>query len=470
MATVIISNLPPAPSGTGSGSSQGTDLFPATDTTDTTSAASGTTKKYTLSEIYNFMLNAEGLTTYSATRVATTAAFTATYNNGTSGLGATLTNAGVTTPLVVDGVTLAVGNRVLVKNQSSTFQNGIYTVTSVGSLATNWVMTRSLDYDTPAEIVQYGVVLSNQGTVNAGLLWQETAPGPFTIGTSPITFAPYASHSFSFPITLAEGGTSASLTADNGGIFYSTASAGAILAGTSVAGRVLQSGANTDPFWSTPTYPNTSGAVGRIIRSDGTNNVYSTSTFSDTYALNAILYASTANTVTGLSAVNNAAMGSSATGIPTWFPLTDGQLLIGATGTAPAAGNLTAGAGISITNAANSITITATGGGIGWSTIAGTTQAAAINQGYVVGNAAQTTITLPATFAVGSNIQIKGLGAGGWILQAQAGDTIAIGTTATSSGGTLTSVNANDGVSVTAIVANTTWVVDYTNSAGLTVA
>lgn len=195
MATIKISQLPPAPDGTGSGSPKGTDLVPATDTTDTTSAASGTTKKYTQSSILNFYLQAQGLTTYTATRVATTASLTVTYSNGASGVGATLTNAGVQAALSIDGVTLSVADRVLVKNQASTFQNGIYIVTTVGTGATNWVMTRALDYNEPSEIVQYGVVLVNQGTVNAGLLYQETAAGPFTIGTSPIVFAAYSAGS-----------------------------------------------------------------------------------------------------------------------------------------------------------------------------------------------------------------------------------------------------------------------------------
>src|SRR5258708_2937593 len=50
--------------------------------------------------------------------------------------------------------------------------------------------------------------------------------------------------------------------------------------------------------------------------------------------------------------------------------------------------------------------------------IAGTTQAAAVNTRYIVANAGQTTITLPTTFAIGDVVIIKGLGAGGWILAA----------------------------------------------------
>lgn len=186
MAQIKISQLP-------LGVPKGTDLTPATDTTDTSSAASGTTKKYVRSDELNFYLQAQGLTTYSSCLVASTAPLTASYSNGASGVGATLTNSGTQAALVVDGVALATGNRILIKDQSSTFQNGIYTVTTVGTVSTNWVLTRAVDYDSSSEIVEFGVVFVDQGTVNGGLLFQEVSAGPFTIGTSPITFSSYSS-------------------------------------------------------------------------------------------------------------------------------------------------------------------------------------------------------------------------------------------------------------------------------------
>lgn len=150
-------------------------------------------------------------------------------------------------------------------------------------------------------------------------------------------------------------------------------------------------------------------------------------------------------------------------------PMEDGQLIIGSTGNDPVLSTLTAGPGISISNTAGGITISGTGGGIGWETIAGTTQAAAIDTAYVVGNSAQTTITLPATAPLGSTIIIKGYGAGGWILQANTGQTIRLGSSVTSSGGTLTSAAATDNVAVECIVADSIWSAG-TNSAGLTIA
>ena len=102
--------------------------------------------------------------------------------------------------------------------------------------------------------------------------------------------------------------------------------------------------------------------------------------------------------------------------------------------------------------------------------IAGTSQSAAVNTRYIVANAGQTTITLPTTFAIGDVVIIKGLGAGGWILAAGTATTIRIGSSVTSSAGSLTSVNQYDTVYVSGLVANTTWSVDYVLSAGLTIA
>lgn len=76
-------------------------------------------------------------------------------------------------------------------------------------------------------------------------------------------------------LSLSKGGTNANLTASNGGILYSTASAAAILSGTATAGQMLQSGASTTPAWSTATYPATAGTSGNVLKSDGTNIVSS---------------------------------------------------------------------------------------------------------------------------------------------------------------------------------------------------
>ena len=89
--------------------------------------------------------------------------------------------------------------------------------------------------------------------------------------------------------------------------------------------------------------------------------------------------------------------------------------------------------------------------------IAGTTQAAAVNTVYLVANAGQTTITLPATAAIGQIVGVDGLGAGGWIITANTGQTINIGQTNSSVAGTVTSAGNYNSVTLRCIVANTTW-------------
>lgn len=127
--------------------------------------------------------------------VATTSNLTATYANGTSGVGATLTNSGAQAALVLDGVTLAVNNRVLVKDQTAALQNGIYTVTNIGLASTNWILTRATDYDVVAQIVRGDTVSVISGTASSSSLWMLTSIVT-TIGTDSFTFAKTDQNSF----------------------------------------------------------------------------------------------------------------------------------------------------------------------------------------------------------------------------------------------------------------------------------
>ena len=120
--------------------------------------------------------------------VATTANLTATYSNGTAGVGATLTNSGTQAALSIDGVTLAVGNRVLVKDQATQLQNGIYTVTNIGSASTNWILTRATDYDSVAQTIRGDIISVITGTASGSSLWMLTS-SIATIGTDIFTFA-----------------------------------------------------------------------------------------------------------------------------------------------------------------------------------------------------------------------------------------------------------------------------------------
>jgi hypothetical protein len=118
---------------------------------------------------------------------ATTGALTVTYNNGASGVGATLTNAGALAAFSVDGYSASLNDRILVKNQASTFQNGIYVVTTVGSGAVAWVLTRSTDMDMASQFLYATTFILNGSTQN-GQTYTETAT-VVTIGTDPVSFS-----------------------------------------------------------------------------------------------------------------------------------------------------------------------------------------------------------------------------------------------------------------------------------------
>lgn len=127
-------------------------------------------------------------------KFATQGALTSnTYANGTAGVGATLTST-ANVVLVVDnkGPTsnppLLVGDRVLVKNESSGLKNGMYTVTSVGSTTTPWVMTRTTDFDTSAEMPTGLAFPITAGARNANTVWYLSNTSAITVGTTALTF------------------------------------------------------------------------------------------------------------------------------------------------------------------------------------------------------------------------------------------------------------------------------------------
>lgn len=285
----------------------------------------------------------------------------------------------------------------------------------------------------------------------------------------------FASLTLTSPLTVANGGSGRATATAYALVASGTTSTGAQQSvGVGSAGQILQSGgASALPAYTTATYPGVATTAGAVLRADGTNWVKSTATFADTYSASTLLYSNGANTVTGLATANSAVLVTNSSGVPAWSStMTNGQIIIGSTGGTPTAATLTAGSNITITNGAGSITIAASGGGSSftWNTISGTTQAASVNNGYVVGNASQTTITLPATAAVGDVVSIRGKGAAGFILAANSGQTIKYLSATTTTAGSLTSAGQYDCVDVTCITANTTWVVNSSASLGLTVA
>ena len=136
---------------------------------------------------------AQGLDVKASVHVATTAALPAcTYNNGSSGVGATLT-ADANGALTIDAHAVNAGEYVLVKNQVAGLQNGLYTVTSAGAVDAPFILTRRGDADTGTELSSGSFVFVEQGTTNGSTGWVVSTSGSITIGTTAITFTQFSS-------------------------------------------------------------------------------------------------------------------------------------------------------------------------------------------------------------------------------------------------------------------------------------
>jgi hypothetical protein len=141
---------------------------------------------------------AAGVHFHEPVRVESPINLNATYNNGTDGVGATLTNAGSQAALVVDGITLNVADRVLVYEQTTQTQNGVYVVTDVGSVSTNWILTRSSDADTfitdsPDGLSEGSTFFVREGATGAGETYTCNTQGTIVFGTTNITFVQVSS-------------------------------------------------------------------------------------------------------------------------------------------------------------------------------------------------------------------------------------------------------------------------------------
>lgn len=112
---------------------------------------------------------------------------TPTYSNGTLGVGATLTEIG-SGALSVDGNSPAANDRVLVKNQASAFQNGIYVVTATGSGIASYILTRSTDYNSNTEITPGLTTYVVSGTANLDTNWAVSFTVPLTMGTTNLNY------------------------------------------------------------------------------------------------------------------------------------------------------------------------------------------------------------------------------------------------------------------------------------------
>jgi hypothetical protein len=133
-----------------------------------------------------------------ACRVATTGPLTVTATT------TTLTNAGTLASISIDSISLSSGDRVLVKDQATAAQNGIYTVTTVGSGAVAWVLTRGTDADVWNDLVA-AVTDVEQGTTNDNTLWLSTTALGGTLGSTAVTWIQILTNSGSTAINVPNG-------------------------------------------------------------------------------------------------------------------------------------------------------------------------------------------------------------------------------------------------------------------------
>jgi hypothetical protein len=298
-------------------------------------------------------LVATGIHFHTPVRVESPINLTATYDNGTSGVGATLTNSGTQTALVIDGVTVNTNDRVLVYQQTDQTQNGVYVVTDTGSGSTNWVLTRATDadsyvIDSPNGLSEGSTFFVQEGTTGAGEMYTCNTVGTITFGTTNITFVQISS------AQIYSAGTGLTLT----GTQFSLSDVGT----ASTYGSASQ----------VPVF--TTNAQGQVSSVTNTNIAIAGSAI--TSGTVAVAYGGTGQTT-----------------------YTDGQLLIGnSSGNTLAKATLTAGTGIAITNGAGSITVAATNNGTVTSVdVSGGTTGLTTSGGPITGSG---TITLAGTLAV----------------------------------------------------------------------
>jgi hypothetical protein len=136
-----------------------------------------------------------GINFHESVHAASTVTIAANYSNGTSGVGATLTADTSRAFSTLDGESVTIGQRVLIKNQTDEKQNGIYTLTTVGSVSVPWVLTRATDADNnPTGEMKIGdFVLVLNGTTQASIGYiNNSATNPIVIGTDNISYTEFS--------------------------------------------------------------------------------------------------------------------------------------------------------------------------------------------------------------------------------------------------------------------------------------
>ena len=334
-----------------------------------------------------------------------------------SGVGATLTNAGTQVALVLDGVTVSVADRVMIRLQTNGFENGVYVVTNVGSGSTNWVLTRASDANqvnpnNPNGLGTGDYFFTTEGTLNAGdshVL--TTSPNTMIIGYTTLTYTKFSnSIVYTGGTNIDVSGTVISLTGTvaptNGGTGTNTVTTGDLLygSGTNTWSKLplgiaykslIVNAAGTQLEWNATPLNQPTAVSGQLGVANGGTGASTLTGYVKGTGTSAFTALSTipVTDLTGTLPVTNGGTGQTT--------YADGELLIGnSTGNTLTKATLTQGSGITITNGGGTITIAATGGATGTVTsvdVSGGTTGLTTSGGPVTSSG---TITLAGTLAV----------------------------------------------------------------------
>jgi hypothetical protein len=250
--------------------------------------ADPTSNLHAATKEYVDTIAAAGIHYHDPVRVEAPSNLNATYNNGSSGVGATLTNAGTNAAISIDGVSLSLNDRVLVYNQTNSAHNGIYYVSTVGDGSTAWVLTRATDADSYGAsdkdaLGEGDAFFVKEGSTGAGELYVMNQTGAITFGTTAITFTVVAE------TAVYTAGTGITLTGTQFSIGQDVATtASPSFAGATFTGDVTFSGSVYDVVWDNSTnsleFPD--NAQIRLGSSSDFTLYHSTNNFIDIYTGN----------------------------------------------------------------------------------------------------------------------------------------------------------------------------------------
>ena len=269
-----------------------------TSVTDPTGAQDAATKAYV--DAVKTGLDVKGSCKY-----ATTADLSATYANGTAGVGATLT-ADANGALTVDGATPSTDDRILVMDQSDAEENGIYTVTTVGNAGAAFVLTRATDADTGTEFTGGTFTFVETGTANADNGYVFTHNGAPTMGTTELAVAQFSGAG---QITAGSGMTKSANTMNVVGGTGITANANDIQIAADWTGQntITTLGTITTGQWQSTDVAVAYGGTG-----------------ASTFTSNGILYGNAANAIQVTAAGTDGYFLYSNSGTPAWTNQLDG--------------------------------------------------------------------------------------------------------------------------------------------------